>query len=124
RRVTTAPRPSSSRAGPAPGSSRWPTPRMRRARWPGCSTPDIAVRHGRGMYDIAEQVRAWVAGGRPVLIGQVVATRGFSSRDPGAALAWSGTDCVGGLMAVIDRDLVGTTVGGRLVDVSVSDADA
>jgi xanthine dehydrogenase accessory factor len=76
------------------------------------------------MYDVAEQVQAWVAGGRTVLIGQVVATRGFSSRDPGAALAWTDDDTVGGLMPVIDRELVGTVDGSRLMDVSVSDADA
>lgn len=76
------------------------------------------------MYEIAQRVRAWVADGRTVLIGQVVATRGFSSRDPGAALAWTGNDSVGSLMPVVDRMLVGSTECARLVDVSVSDDDA
>lgn len=76
------------------------------------------------MYDVAEQVRAWVADGRRVLIGQVVATRGFSSRDPGAALAWTGNESVGSLLPVIDRTLVSSSDGGHVVDVSVSDDEA
>lgn len=76
------------------------------------------------MYEVAEQVQAWVAEGRPVLIGQVVATRGFSSRDPAAALAWTGTESVGSLMPVIDRSLVGSTEAGHVLDVRVSDDEA
>ena len=41
------------------------------------------------MYDIAGQVAAWLDRGSAVHVAQVVATRGFSSSDPGAALAWT-----------------------------------
>ena len=40
------------------------------------------------MYAIAQQVQDWLDAGREVMVAQVVATRGFSSRDPAAALAW------------------------------------
>ncbi|MGH8862930.1 MAG: XdhC family protein [Jatrophihabitantaceae bacterium] len=41
------------------------------------------------MYEIADQVAGWLAQGRSVHVAQVVATSGFSSREPGAALAWT-----------------------------------
>ncbi len=44
------------------------------------------------MYEIAEQVAHWLAAGEQVLVAQVVATKGFSSREPGAALAWTDRD--------------------------------
>lgn len=75
------------------------------------------------MYEIAAQVQAWLADGRPVQVAQVVATKGFSSRDPGAALAWSDSDWAGGLLPVIDAKLVGTGTAG-LVEVPVSDTEA
>lgn len=76
-----------------------------------------------GMYEIADQVRRWLADGHDVRVAQVVATRGFSSRSPAAALAWTDTDSVGGLLPVLDAKLVGEVDGG-LVDIDISDADA
>jgi xanthine dehydrogenase accessory factor len=72
------------------------------------------------VYDIAEQVQRWLADGRDVRIAQVIATRGFSSRDPAASGAWSDGEAAGGLGAVLD---VGALQPG-LVDVTISDADA
>src|SRR3954471_2414011 len=52
------------------------------------------------MYDIAEQVRSWLAGGCDVHVATVIATRGFSSREPVAAAAWTpGGRAVGHLVA-------------------------
>jgi xanthine dehydrogenase accessory factor len=73
------------------------------------------------MYDIAEQVARWLAEGRSVRVAQVVATRGFSSRDPAAALAWTdgaevGVLVPGATLALPER--------AGLVDVTVSDAQA
>jgi xanthine dehydrogenase accessory factor len=79
------------------------------------------------MYDIAEQVQGWLAEGRRVQLAQVVATRGFSSRDPAAGLAWtSGGECVGGLFPGLDEELVGTgaDLAGALTERTPSDADA
>src|SRR5690348_16255861 len=75
------------------------------------------------MYEIAEQVRQWIADGRTVMIAQVVATKGFSSRDPSAALAWTDGDAVGGLLPAIDKQVIGAP-GGSHVDVTVTDSDA
>ena len=75
------------------------------------------------MYEIAEQVRVWLAAGRDVSVAQVVATRGFSSRDPGAAAAWSGSESVGQVLEGLDtRSLVGRPVG--LHEIAISDDDA
>jgi xanthine dehydrogenase accessory factor len=41
------------------------------------------------MYDIVEAVSAWRAAGRPVTVARVVDTRGISSRDRAAAVAYS-----------------------------------
>jgi xanthine dehydrogenase accessory factor len=76
-----------------------------------------------GMYEIAEQVQQWIAGGRAVMVAQVVATKGFSSREPSAALVWSEGDSAGGLLPVIDKRLLGATDSG-IVDVTVTDSDA
>lgn len=74
------------------------------------------------MYDIAEQVRSWLADGREVTVAQLVATRGFSSRDAGVAAAWTdGAVPVGSIVEGIDP----LSVRGRgLVEVTLSDADA
>ena len=51
------------------------------------------------MYDIAEQVRSWLAEGCDVRVALVVDTRGFSSREPLAAAAWtSGGQAIGHLL--------------------------
>ena len=76
-----------------------------------------------GMYELAVPVQRWLAEGRRVQLAQVVATKGFSSRDPSAALAWTDDDAVGGLLPTIDRELVGTADVG-LIDIAVSDAEA
>lgn len=49
------------------------------------------------MYDIAPKIMRWLADGRDVRVALVVDTRGFSSRNPAAALAWSGQEQVGTL---------------------------
>ena len=41
------------------------------------------------MYEIAAQIGSWLEDGRDVTVAQVVATRGFSSRNPAAAAAWT-----------------------------------
>jgi xanthine dehydrogenase accessory factor len=76
------------------------------------------------MYDITTQVQRWFADGRAVQVAQVVETKGFSSRDPGAALAWADGESAGSLVPVIDRQLIRTQDGGRLIEVAVSDEDA
>lgn len=73
------------------------------------------------MYDIAAQVREWLDDGREVDVATVVATRGFSSRTPGAAVAWTGQKSVGGLDAPLAP---GAIRASGLVDVEISEADA
>ena len=41
------------------------------------------------MYDIVESVSGWRSAGRPVTVARVVDTRGISSRDRAAAVAYS-----------------------------------
>ncbi len=75
------------------------------------------------MYEIAEQVRVWLAAGRDVSVAQVVATRGFSSREPGAAAAWTEGDSVGRVL----EGLPAAVLSGRgpgLHEISISDDDA
>lgn len=76
------------------------------------------------MYEIAEQVRSWLAAGHDVTVAQVVATRGFSSRDPSAAAAWvEGQPPVGSVLEGIDVDaLVGRAPS--LTEVTITDDDA
>jgi xanthine dehydrogenase accessory factor len=79
------------------------------------------------MYDIADHVRRWLADGRRVQVAQVVATRGFSSREPGAGLAWtSDGESTGALFPGLDDELVttGPDLSGQLVERTLSDADA
>jgi xanthine dehydrogenase accessory factor len=74
------------------------------------------------VYDIARQVRTWLDEGREVVVAQVVATRGFSSREPGAAAAWTdGAALVGRLVEGVPADAL---AGVGLVDVTVSEDDA
>ncbi|HEY2273455.1 MAG TPA: XdhC family protein [Jatrophihabitantaceae bacterium] len=82
---------------------------------------------GHGMYSVASQVARWLDAGSNVHVAQIVETRGFSSRDPAAALAWTGDgEIVGALFPGVDSDLTafGDEVDGRLVETSVSDRDA
>ena len=75
------------------------------------------------MYAIAEQARSWLDDGRDVTVAQVVATRGFSSRNPAAAAAWTGNETVGDVLEGIDTAvLVGREPG--LHEIVVSDGDA
>ena len=75
------------------------------------------------MYDIADQVRAWLATGRDVTVAQVVATRGFSSRNPAAAAAWTGADAIGQVLdGLPTAELVGFPPG--LHEIAISDAAA
>lgn len=85
------------------------------------------MRHGRDMYDIASQVVTWLADGRPAHVAHVVATAGFSSRDPGATLAWTDDgERVGALLPGLDPILSesGAQVDGHLAELTVSDSDA
>src|SRR5690348_7771527 len=79
------------------------------------------------MYDIAGQVAQWVAAGDPVHVAQIVATKGFSSREPAAALAWTddGRQC-GTLLPRVDEMLTasGAQLDGRIAESTVTDADA
>jgi xanthine dehydrogenase accessory factor len=71
------------------------------------------------VYDIAQQVRDWTAEGRDVAVAVTVATRGFSSREPAAAAAWSGAESVGPLAGLLRQP-------GRpgLVEATITDDDA
>lgn len=51
----------------------------------------------------------------------VIATRGFSSRRPGAAMAWTGQESVGGLDTAVAPDAIR---GFGLVDLEISETDA
>lgn len=76
------------------------------------------------MYEIAAQIGSWLEDGRDVTVAQVVATRGFSSRNPAAAAAWTaGEPAIGGLVeAVAPERLADARVG--LTDVTVSEDEA
>ncbi len=78
------------------------------------------------MYDIAGKVAAWLDRGSTVHVAQVVATRGFSSSDPGAAYAWTDDgERIGELLPGIAEQLADSgTPDGGLAEVTVSDADA
>lgn len=74
-----------------------------------------------GVYDIAEQVRTWLDAGEDVRVAQVIESTGFSSREPGAAAAWTpGSPPVGRLPGVDPGQLRST----GLVEVSISADDA
>lgn len=79
------------------------------------------------MYDIAAQVTRWLDANKSVHVAQIVATRGFSSSDPSAALAWTDDgEVAGSLLPGIDADLpaTGAQLAGRLVELGVSDVEA
>ncbi len=70
------------------------------------------------MYDIAPRVAKWLSDGRDVWIGVLVATRGMSSADPGATMAWTpGEPPIGGLVGGIGPDDLARR---GVVDVEVS----
>ncbi len=71
------------------------------------------------MYDIAEQVQGWLAAGDDPCVAQVVATRGFSSRDQAAVLAWTSDQRIGSLGVPVE---VAAEPG--LHELTVPDADA
>ena len=79
------------------------------------------------MYDIAGQVAQWLGAGDAVHIAHIVATKGFSSREPAAALAWTddGRHC-GALLPRVDAILTasGAQLDGRLAESTVTDVDA
>jgi xanthine dehydrogenase accessory factor len=75
-----------------------------------------------GVYDIAPQVLQWLAEGRDVHVATVVATRGFSSRDPGASAAWTpGEPAVGSLLEGVAAEQLH---GDGVVQVTISEDDA
>ncbi|HKC29275.1 MAG TPA: XdhC family protein [Jatrophihabitans sp.] len=74
------------------------------------------------MYAIAEQVKNWADAERPVHVATVVATQGFSSREPAASAAWTdGAPAVGRLVEGIAPE---TLPRDGLVDVSISQEEA
>lgn len=75
------------------------------------------------MYAIADQVRQWLDAGEDVTVAQVVATRGFSSRNPAAAAAWTGGQAVGSVLEGIDTAALAQH-GPGLHEVLLTDADA
>src|SRR6478736_597842 len=83
--------------------------------------------HGRGMYDIAGEVAQWLAAGDAVHVAQIVATQGFSSREPAAALAWTddGRRC-GALLPHVDAMLTasGAQLDGHIAELTVTDVEA
>ncbi|HZC69111.1 MAG TPA: XdhC family protein [Jatrophihabitans sp.] len=73
------------------------------------------------MYDIAQQVKEWLAAGREVEVATVVAARGLSSRRPAPAAAWAaGEAAIGELVAGV----VPENLERGLVEIAISDADA
>lgn len=74
------------------------------------------------MYDIAAQVQGWLDEQRPARVAQVVATRGFSSREPGSGLAWTDGVAAGALFPGVDADLTSSEDG--LVEVTISQREA
>lgn len=76
------------------------------------------------MYEIAAQVRDWMAAGRDVRVAQVVESRGLSSQEPVASAAWTdGSPPAGRLLPGIRIEAFEGAEPG-LVDIFVSDADA
>lgn len=75
------------------------------------------------MYAIADQVRQWLEAGEDVTVAQVVATRGFSSRDPAAAAAWTAGESVGAVLEGIDTGALAQH-GPGLHEVLLTDEDA
>lgn len=74
------------------------------------------------MYAIAEQVKNWADAERPVRVATVVATQGFSSREPAASAAWTGdAPPVGRLVEGIAPE---TLSADGLVEVTISQDDA
>jgi len=74
------------------------------------------------MYDIVEPIRSWLAEGCDVRVAMVVATRGFSSREPLAAAAWTSEGrTVGHLVAGVPVPRIRDT---GLIDVPVGADEA
>jgi len=74
------------------------------------------------MYDIAERIRSWLAEGCDVRVATVVATRGFSSREPVASAAWTSDGrTVGHLVPGVP---VPKVEGTGLIEVPVSEDEA
>lgn len=73
------------------------------------------------MYEIAEQVRSWLAEGCDAQVATVVATRGFSSREPVATAAWHGGHVAGGLGLGVP---VSALTGSGLIDITVGEQEA
>lgn len=74
------------------------------------------------MYEIAGQVQRWLGEGRDVLVAQIVETKGFSSRDQAAALAWTaGEPTIG---ALIDGLEIETPSTPGYAEIAIPDAVA
>src|SRR3954451_16829291 len=78
--------------------------------------------HDGGMYEIAEQVGRWLGQGQDVRVATVVATRGFSSREPAATAAW--TDGAPPLGRLVDGVPVEPTDRTGLIEVTVDTDEA
>jgi xanthine dehydrogenase accessory factor len=81
------------------------------------------------MYEIAAAVRGWLDDGRSVTLARLIDTRGFSSTDPAAAVAFTPDQpLVGRLLAgAADAQLAAAlraVTSPTVVEVAVSDADA
>jgi xanthine dehydrogenase accessory factor len=75
-----------------------------------------------GVYDIAEQIEQWLAGGREVRVATVVTARGLSSRRPAASAAWTdGEAAVGELLQGVTTDDLDHP---GLLEITISDEDA
>jgi xanthine dehydrogenase accessory factor len=74
------------------------------------------------VYDIASQVRTWLAEGRDVQLATVVAARGLSSRQPAAVAAWTaGESPVGELVSGVS---IAELTEPGLIDIVISDDEA
>ena len=74
------------------------------------------------MYDIADTVLAWQAQGRDVTVAVLVETRGISSVEPGAALAWTDGSTAGPLAGLAAPVVAAAAEGARddgLIDVPI-----
>ncbi len=79
------------------------------------------------MYEIAADVVAWLDEARTVHVAQVVATEGFSSSDPGAALVWTDDGAQAGALLPGMSELLtasGDRLDGHLAEVTVTDDEA
>jgi xanthine dehydrogenase accessory factor len=81
------------------------------------------------MYEIAAAVRGWLDEGRPVTLARLIDTRGFSSTDPAASVAFTpDEELVGALLADAANGQLAAALGvirsPTVIEVAVDDAEA